>query len=88
MGPNTWIAMLAALLTVAAGGAHAASPTEARVSINQFKFEPAVVAVATGMPAAPRCSHCLVNSSYTASAKASSFVVTAPPSPVVTIFRG
>ena len=48
MGPNTWIAMLAALLTVLAGGAHAASPTAARVSINQFKFEPAVLSVARG----------------------------------------
>ena len=48
MGPSTWIAMLAALLTFVAGGAHAASPSETRVSINQFKFEPAVVSVAAG----------------------------------------
>ena len=48
MGPNTWVAMLAALLTVVAGGAHAASGTEVRVTIDQFKFEPAVVSVAPG----------------------------------------
>lgn len=48
MAPNTWIAMLAALLTVVAGGAHAASPTEVRVSIDQFKFQPAEVSVEAG----------------------------------------
>jgi plastocyanin len=48
MRTNTWIVMLATLLTLVAGGADAAPPTDARVSISQFKFQPAEVVVASG----------------------------------------
>jgi plastocyanin len=48
MRPNTWIVMLATLLTLLAGGADAAPPTDAHVSISQFKFQPAEVLVAPG----------------------------------------
>ena len=46
MAPNTWIAMMAALLTLVVGRAHAAP--EARVEISHFTFQPALITVAAG----------------------------------------
>lgn len=48
MRANTWIVMLATLLTFVAGGADAVPATDARVSITDFKFQPARVQVAPG----------------------------------------
>ena len=44
---TTWIVMLATLLVSVGGGAHAAA-VETRVSIDQFKFQPAEVRIAAG----------------------------------------
>ena len=48
MRRRMWIVMLGAVLGLLAGGADAALPTEARVSISQFKFEPAEISLARG----------------------------------------
>lgn len=48
MRANTWILMLASLLTLFVGGADAAPSGETHVAISQFTFQPAVVSVAAG----------------------------------------
>ena len=48
MTPSTWVVMLAALLAPLVGGADAAHPVDAQVSIHHFKFQPTEVQVAPG----------------------------------------
>jgi plastocyanin len=48
MRPITWTVTLAAALALFTGGADAAPPPEARVSISQFRFQPAEISIAAG----------------------------------------
>lgn len=48
MKRKTWTLTLVAALALMASGADAARPAEARVSISQFKFQPAEISVAAG----------------------------------------
>jgi plastocyanin len=48
MRRRMWTVMLAGALALLAGSAQGAPPADARVSISQFKFEPAEISVAPG----------------------------------------